>query len=185
MSTADQIREDLQYVKGAVQRERRGHMPRGIAVVWAVFVLIGFAGLDVRPAWAGIFLLLGGPVAYLISSKIGAGAALSAGISDRADMRRHMLHWGSLFFAIVALLVLALEGRVSGQTFGQVILIMTGLVHFLAGVHFEMHLFRWLGPLMMGGAVALTYIDRWGWTVMGVLVAAGIMAGSFVGRRDV
>ncbi len=184
MSTANQIREDLQYVKGAVQRQNRGHMPFGIALVWAVFVLVGFAGLDIRPSWAAIFLLVGGPVAYLISSKIGYGSAQSAGTSSRTDMRRQMLHWGSLFFAIAALVLLAVEGRLSGEVFGQVIVIMVGLVHFLAGVHFQMRLFQWLGPLMMAGAVALTYIDRWGWTTLGVLVAAGILASSFTGRRD-
>lgn len=184
MSAADQLREDLQYVKGAVQLHNRGQMPRGVAVIWAVFLLLGFTGLDVRPAWAAIFLLLGAPVAYLLSIRVGAGAALSAGISDSTAMRRHMLHWGSLFFAIVALLALAIEGRLSGQTFGQVILIMAGLVHFLAGVHFEIRLFVWLGPLMMAGAAALTYVERWGWTVLGVLIAVGILASSYSDRRD-
>jgi hypothetical protein len=174
----------LQYVKGAVQRQSRGHMPRGIAIVWAVFVLVGFAGLDLQPQWAGIFLLAGGPVAYLISNRIGYGAARSAGISDRTEMRRHMLHWGSLFLAILALLPLAIQGRLGGETFGQMILILVGLVHFLAGVHFQIRLFLWLGPLMMVGAVALSYIDHWGWTTLGVLIAAGILASGFVGRRD-
>lgn len=184
MSTAEQLKQDLQYVKSAVERDREGRMPRGIAVVWAVYILIGFSGLDFRPDWAGIFLLVGGPVAYLISTRLGAGAALAAGITDRSSLRRHWLHWGSLFFAIVALLALAYEGRVEGQTFGQIILILAGLVYFLAGVHFQIRLFLWLGPLMMFGAVALTYIDRWGWTALGVLVAAGILASSLAGRGD-
>jgi len=77
MSTADQLREDLQYVRGAVQRDNRGKMPRGVAVIWAAFLLLGFTGLDVRPAWAAIFLLLGAPVAYLLSARVGAGAAMS------------------------------------------------------------------------------------------------------------
>lgn len=184
MSTADQIREDLQYVKGAVQRQKRGYMPLGIALVWAGFVLVGFTGLDIRPDWAAIFLLVGGPVAYLISSKIGYGSALSAGINDRAEMRRQALHWGSLFLAIAALVVLAAEGRLSGETLGQTILIVVGLVYLLAGVHLQMRLFYWLGPLMMVGAVAVTYIDRWGWTTVGVLTAVGILACSIVSRRN-
>ena len=184
MSTAEQLKEDLEYVRGAVQRDRLGRMPRAIALVWAAYVAVGFAGLDIRPAWGGVFLLVGGPIAFLVSMRLGLGAALASGISDRGVMRRHKLHWGSLFPAITALLFLAAEGRLEGEAFGQVILILAGLVYFLGGVHFQIRLLQWLGPMMMCGAVALNYIDRWGWTALGILIAAGIVASSFISRSN-
>jgi hypothetical protein len=60
---------------------------------------------------------------------------------------------------------------------------MVGLVYFLAGVHFGIRVLLWLGPMMMAGAVARPYLDPWGWTVLGVVIAAGIIAAGFRASR--
>ena len=185
MTTTEQLKSDLAYVKEAVEhREKDQRTPLGIALIWASFCLVGFTWLDFQPSRAAWFLTLASPLAFLASWQIGRRAVWTLGECDRAGGRRQFLHWGSFFFAFAALLSMAFAGRIGGQVLGQVILIMAGLVYFLAGVHFSWRLFLWLGPLMMAGAAALTYIDRWGWTTMGVLVSAGLIASSLVGRRQ-
>lgn len=183
MQQAEQLKQDMHYVKQAVQRSAGRQMPLGIAFVWAAYVLIGYTGLDLRPQWAGMFLLTAAPVAYLISMQLGLRAALNAGINDRAEGIRHGLHWGSLFLAIAALAAMTFETRLPMDSFGQIIVIMVGLVYFLGGVHFGMRVLLWLGPLMMAGAVARPYFEPWGWTVLGILIAAGILSAGLRANR--
>ena len=183
MQEAEQLKQDIHFVKQAVQRSACRQMPLGIAFVWAAYVLIGYTGLDLRPRWAGIFLMAAAPVAYLISMQLGLRSALNAGVSDRAEGMRHGLHWGSLFLAIASLAAMMFETRLPMDSFGQIIVIMVGLVYFLAGVHFGMRVLLWLGPLMMAGAVARPYFEPWGWTMLGVVIAAGIVAAGFRASR--
>lgn len=183
-STPDQISQDLAYVRQAVERREQCHsMPRSIAAVWASFVLIGFTGLDFKPAWAGTFLLLGGPAAYLLSCKLGARSMWSLGERDADSARRQMLHWGSLFVAIAALTGIVIARGLDGSLLGQTILVAAGLAYLLSAVHFSIRLFAWMGATMMLGAVALSYVDRWGWTVLGVVLAAGLLAAG-IGSRE-
>jgi hypothetical protein len=175
MATPEQLKEDLHYVVGAIERDRQG-MPRSIGLLWAGYTLGGFAGLDWDPRAAGLFLLVGGPLLYLVSMKLGMRSALASGVRDREAGRRHMLHWGSIFLGMCAIALIARANGLSGEVFGQLITLIVGLVYFLAGVHFRISVFLWLGPLAMAGAAAVSYVDRWGWTLLGVLIAAGIMA---------
>ncbi len=184
MSTTQRLEQDLSYVKKAVERHQTDQRtPLGIALIWAAFALVGFTWLDFQPGRAAWFFTIGSPIAFLASWKIGGRAAWKLGECDRISGWLQFQHWGSGFFAFAAVLSLAFAGRIGGELLGQVILIMFGLVYFLAGVHFSARLFLWLGLLMMAGAVGLTYIDRWGWTTMGVLLSVGLIASSFMGAR--
>ncbi len=176
MATPEQLKEDLHYVIGAVERDRPQAMPRSIGLLWAVFMLGGLAGLDWDPRTAGLFLLVGGPLLYLVSMKLGMRSALAAGVRDREMGRRHMLHWASIFLGMGAITLIALANGLSHEVFGQLTGMVVGLVYFLAGVHFRISVFLWLGPLAMAGAALVGYFDRWGWTLLGVLMAAGVVA---------
>ena len=184
MTTTQKLEQDLAYVMEAVERrEGSQRTPLGIALIWASYLLVGFTWLDLQPSRAAWFLTIVSPIAFLASWQIGGRAAWKLGEFDRISGRRQFQHWASGFFGLAALLSLAFAGRIGGEALGQVILIMLGLVHFLAGVHFSARLFLWLGLLMMAGAVGMTYIDRWGWTTLGVLLSAGLIASSFMGAR--
>ena len=176
MTNPEQVKEDLHYVAGAVERDRRQGMPRSIGLLWAVFTLGGMAGLDWDPRTAGLFFLVGAPLLYLVSVKLGMRSALAAGVRDRETGRRHVLHWASIFLGMAAITFIARANGLSGEVFGQLMTMLVGLVYFLAGVHFRISVFLWLGPLAMAGAGAVSYVDRWGWTLLGVLIAAGIVA---------
>lgn len=186
MNTAnDQVGQDLAYVRQAVERREDCHrMPLSIAALWAGYTLIGFTGLDFQPAWAGPFLLLAAPVAYLLSRRLAAHAMWSLGESDADSARRHSLHWGSMLVAVAALTAIVISRGLHGSLLGQMILVVVALGYLLAAVHFSIRLFAWMGIAMMIGSVVLTYIDRWGWTVLGILLAAGFLATSLTARRQ-
>lgn len=184
-SVNDQVGQDLAYVRQAVERrEDCGRMPLSIAGVWAGYALIGFTGLDFEPAWAGPFLLLAAPVAYFLSRKLAARAMWSMGESDASSARRHSLHWGSLLVAVAALAAIMISRGLHGSILGQTILVVVALAYLLAAVHFSIRLFAWMGIAMMIGSLALTYVDRWGWTLLGILLAAGFIATSLTSRQQ-
>jgi hypothetical protein len=61
-----------------------------------------------------------------------------------------------------------------GTVGGQLIVVMIGLVYFLAGVHFDRNLL-WLGPVLVAGGVLVGLVPRYGWTGLGVVIAAGLV----------
>ena len=185
MGQTGHIQQDLAYVRGVVEgRERDQRTPVGIALTWSAYMLVGFTWLDFDPHRAAWFLVLASPIGFALSWLIGSRARWKLGEWDKRVGRRHLLHWGGSFLAFAAVLWLAFAGRLDGGTLGQVILIMVGLAYLHAGVHLAMRLFLWLGPMMMIGAVALIYIDQWGWTGLGILVSVGLIASSFIGKAD-
>lgn len=183
MSSSEQMQQDLAYIRRAVEQRGDQRTPLSVALVWSAYALIGFPWLDFDPERAAWFLILASPVAFGISWVFGWRAAWRLGEWDSEVGRRQGLHWGGFFLAFAAVLAMAFAGQISGNALGQVILILVGWTYYLAGVHLGVRLFLWLGPLMILGAVALTYIDRWGWTMIGVLLAIALVASSFLGGR--
>jgi hypothetical protein len=149
-----------------------------------VYVLIGYALLDLAPAAAGWFFFVAGVAGGIASMYLGKRAAQRDGLVDHAEGFKHLLHWGCIFIGIVALLALAVtRTELRGPVIGQVIAILVGVVYFLAGVHFDRK-FLWLGLLLMAGAVAISFVPRYGWTALGVLVSAGLILPAVLGKSD-
>jgi hypothetical protein len=67
---------------------------------------------------------------------------------------------------------------------GQYIALTIGIIYFLGGVHFDRN-FLWLGPLLMAGAIAITYVPHYGWTTLGALVALGLVAPTWFRSKEV
>jgi len=117
------------------------------------------------------------------SGLIGAAYGRRMGESDRRMGHRHLMHWGTIFLAMIALCVLAAKHRVSGEGVGQVSTLIVGVVYFLAGVHFDRN---WLvsGVLLIFGAAAITFVPRYPWTLLGAVVCLAIAVPAFLPRRS-
>ena len=83
---------------------------------------------------------------------------------------------------LLALCALAAKHRVSGQGVGQVATLVVGIVYFLAGVHLDR---RWMpsGLLLIIGSAAITFVPRFPWTVLGVVVSLAVVLPTFLSRR--
>lgn len=182
MTPSHQLQQDLSFVRSAVERQRRERSPAGILWLWAVYVLVGYTWLDFNPRAGGMFLAIAGPICGVLSWFIGAAAARRLGESDRAAARMEMLHWLAVllgFGAVVALSVIhpALRSNVGGQ----VIVVVIGVVYYLYGVHKDAQ-FLWLGPVMIVGGIAVSFIPSYPWTLLGAVIAIGLVVPTLLRR---
>lgn len=184
MTNPDQLEDDLHFVRNAVERQQMGVMPLSIAILWSGFVLLGFTMLDLRPAVGGVILFVGAPLCYLMSLRLGTSSARAAGIRDSISGTLHLLHWGTLLLSSGVLLLVAMRNDLPGEVVGQIFLVLSGVVYILGGVHFRIRALVGVGLAMMGLAALLTYLERWGWTGAGVIIAAGMIASARRGEPD-
>ena len=61
MTQAHEMSEDLRFVRQALdRRERSRNIPAFVAWTVAVYVVVGYTLIDVRPGWSGLFFAVGG-----------------------------------------------------------------------------------------------------------------------------
>lgn len=178
MSEAESIAADLRFVRDAVQRkdDDGGRTPLWIPFTWGLVALAGCVVNDFAPRYAWAFWGVVPALAFLACWIIGGRAALAIGEYDRESGVRIGLHWSSIFYAAIPVVCLAFTGRIGGYVAGQLLILISGLVYFLAGVHFDR---RWMpaGIVMMLGAAVLTFLTRYGWTALGVSLLLALVVG--------
>jgi hypothetical protein len=185
MTQSQQLSEDLQYVRQAVDRRGRRHnIPAPIAWAVAIYVAVGYTLLDVNPLWAGWSFMIGGVALGAVSWVVGRGESLRTGEYDRAEVTRIWMHWFSIVLAIVGVIALAVTRGLQGPVVGQMIVLAIGLIYFLGGVHFDRNLL-WLGPVMMAGGIAIGYVPHYGWTALGAVIALGLVVPTLLRARAV
>ena len=185
MSQAQQATDDLRFVRQAVdRRDRSRNIPPFIAWTVAIYVLVGYTLLDINPAWASLFFAIAGVGMGVLFPILGRRMSRREGEFDRAEIIRINLHWLSILLAIAGVIGLGIARHVEGQTIGQFIALTIGLIYFLGGVHFDRNLL-WLGPLLMGGAIAITYVPHYGWTALGLVVGLGLVIPTLLRRKPI
>ncbi len=186
MEALQQAQQDLRFVKEAVARRERTARPIAVYWVWAVYVLIGYTMIDFAPRWSGWFFMIGGIAGGMISGMLGRRMQRQLGEVDRQDAHRTTLHFmGGILLAVIFSFALAvLSPPLRSPLIGQVLVVMIGLVYFLAGVHFDRN-FLWLGPLVMAGGVLVGLVPRYGWTALGIVIALGLVVPTLLPTRAV
>jgi len=187
MSDVEQLRDDLHFVRSAVaRRERMDNGPAVILYIWAVYVLIGYTLMDVRIAWAGPFFGAGGFIGGALSWWFGQRYSRQLGEWDRAVALKGMLHFfGGIMLGLLATISLAtVIGSLRGTQGSQVFVVMIGMVYFLWGVHYQRY-FMLLGLILMAGGVVVALIPRYGWTMLGGVIALGLILPTLIpGNRS-
>ena len=175
MTTADRIKEDLDYVASAVRRQDR---PSGIPLLyflWAAIVLVGFVLPDFAPQAAGAFWFVAVIGGGLFSWWMGERAARKSGVNDAELGKRHGFHWliGGVGF-VLCVLPMAF-GRVEPGIGVSNYLLVAGLIYALAGVHLERPLL-WSGLLMLAAyAVLVIFAPPYVWSITGVVIAISLV----------
>jgi hypothetical protein len=177
MNEVNQLASDLHFVREAIEaRDERHEPPPAIIICWALYVLVGYTMIDLAPRWAGLFFCIGGIGGGLVTGALSKKYAKVAGVIDRTQWRRRMLHWFVGFLIIfaavfgLACVIPALRG-IAGS---QVIVVMIGILWYMAGVYGTPNerYMLWAGPALMLGGILVSLVPHYGWTALGVLIAA-------------
>ena len=92
------------------------------------------------------------------------------------------MHWAGMTVAIWLVIPLAVRGRLDWEAVSLVILIIVALGWYLAGVHLDRPML-WLGLLMAVGYVVLLFVNAYTWTILGALMAIGLVASALLTGR--
>jgi hypothetical protein len=183
MAELKQLERDLGYVRDVVHRSERGSGPAAIYLFWAAVVLVGFPLGDWAPRHTGTFWMIVGPAGWLISAFLGYRHARSTGQYDSREGRRHGLHWGVMLAIIFMAVLLPARGFATWDVLGPLVLLIVAMSYVLAAIHLD-RLLLWPGLMMVAGYGLLIVGVGYTWTIVGVLVSAGLVVSSFVGGRS-
>ena len=186
MTQVDQLRDDLQFVRGAVDRhDRRPKIFTAPYYIWAVYTLVGYSLIDINEHWASWFFLIGWFPCGVATGIARHRWVRRRGEEDLAMARKTKLHFmvGSLLAlgAVIGLACCVPDFR--GHLPGQVCVILIGMIYFTAGVHFDRS-FLVLGPMLMLGGVLVGLAPRGGWTMLGILLSAGLVIAGLISERQ-
>lgn len=175
MSHPEQIRQDLDYVTGALRRNQPGRGVPAVYFIWAAIVLVGFALPDFAPRLAGPFWLVAGPGGGLASWWVGRREARRSGLNDQALARRYTLHWLTSAVAYFLCALPAFAGTAPIQSIVSNFMLIGAVVYTLAGVHLERALI-WCGLLMFVAYITLVLANPpYAWTASGVVIALSLL----------
>ena len=174
MTTADRVKEDLDYVASAVRRQDR---PSGIPLLyfmWAGLVLVGFSLPDFAPRYAGLYWFFAGIGGGLFSWWMGARDERKHGINNTELGNRYGFHWliGGVGFLLAGLPMML--GRVPADSGAATYLLVGGIVYSLAGVHLDRPIL-WSGLLQLAAFLMLTIFQfPYTWTITGIVIALSL-----------
>ncbi len=174
MTSVDRIRQDLDYVSSAVQREQPREGVPAVYFLWAAIVPVGFAMIDFAPQWASAYWFVCGIGGGALSWWLGMRDARRLGFSDSALGRRYGLHWMIAALGFMLSMLPVAVGHMDMDTGVYGFLLVGGIIYALAGVHLERPLL-WVGLLMLGAYVVLVLLaPPYLWTITGVVIAISL-----------
>ena len=106
------LEEDVSFVRQAVeQREKGQYRTLGITVLWAVIIAVGYTLNDFAVEYSPLFWTIAPVAGFLVSYGLGVWQGRKQGVRSPGLGRRHALHWGTIFFAGVAVTSIVLSHR--------------------------------------------------------------------------
>ena len=189
MSTHEQMKDDLSYIKDAVERVEGVHVP-AVYLMWAAICLMGFSMQDfIYNEWVdwsyssiGWYWTVMGPAGFFASWWLSSRANIRTGQVNRRAGLRWGLHWAAFGATGVLGVALALSGHISREGSGMLWVLLLALSYTLAGVHLERRLLP-IGVMLGVGYLIILFLPSYGWTSAGVLTALALTAQAFIGAR--
>jgi hypothetical protein len=182
MADLDRVSSDLEFVRAAVKRGAVEAGSPGTYFLWAAITLVGFALNDWRPQASGAYWMVAGPGGAVISYVLGGRWARRVGQASSEIGTLHAIHWAGFMAMILLLVPLVLTGQLTHAGLPRVILLLVALAYLTAGNYLDRRL-RWLAFVVVG-CYGLTFaLDRWAWTVSGVVLALCLAATGLAGMR--
>ena len=183
MNEIKQLEDDLGYVRGVVEDAGRASSPAGIYLLWAVICLVGFPLADFAPEHMARFWFIVGPVGWVFSAFLGWRASRRGGQMDRAFGMRHLAHWAAMLVTLSLGALMLKSGMLTGSGMGAFAILVVGLTYVLGALHLD-RLLLWPGLLMLAGYVVLIFVEGNTWTIVGVLVSAGLGISAMIAGKQ-
>ena len=180
-----QLRHDLSYVRSVVRRAEGADNPASLYFLWAAISFFGYAIIDYRPEWTGLYWLVAGPLGGIVSGILGTRAARRTGQISDHDGRKEALHWSGMMFTALLLIPLVLTERLAPADIPRVILLILALTYWSAGL-WQDRRFRVLGVVIAALYLFTIYADRlpFLWTITGGALGASLAAAGLFAARD-
>jgi hypothetical protein len=178
------LSEDLAYVAAALRRNEVDVTPLPIALYWAIYTAVGFALIDLVPEYCGAWFAVFGIAGGLFSAWMGKVYQHRSGVFDSSKGTVYVLHWGSILIGAVAIGGIMVARRLDPMIAAQAMVLLVGIVYFLAGAHFDRRYLP-LGVVLVVGSVVTGFVSQGAWTVLGLLVAVGLVLLAVVPRRPI
>ena len=183
------MKDDLAYVRGAVERSGDVHVP-AVYLMWAAICLVGFSMPDfITNGWVGWsysgigwYWAVLGPAGFIASWWLSSRAHARAGQVNRRIGIRWGLHWAAFGATGVLGAALGLSGHVGWEVSGVLWVLLLALSYTLAGVHLERRLLP-IGVMLGVGYLTILFLPHYGWIAAGVLTAIALTAQAFIGAR--
>lgn len=159
-------------------------MPRSfrLAQVWSLIgmLALALAGLGVSQAaptrawgfWLFAVLVYGG-----VGIWHSAVRARCHGVSVRPDLRKQVLHWGTLLVTVKVVLLLQYNQILSGEAASDCALLLLALACCQAGVHFD-SMFAVVGIVLLLMTVALAMTQKFAFLM--IVLLAGVALGIYL-----
>ena len=183
MTTTDNLKEDIAYVRAATERADAETIP-SIYLLWAVIGLCGFALVDFVAdyRWIGRFWLVAGPGGLCLSLWLGYRASRRTGQASRRDGIRWGLHWLAFMAAGALGAILVAAGHLQWSGFGSLMVLLLALSYFHAGLYMDRRLLP-IGGVLGACYLVTLFISGYQWTLAGFLVAAALVWQAVLGAR--
>ena len=175
------LRDDLAFIRRAVERSTPWQWPPAIACLWGVVVAAGFAVIDLQPQTAPLYWGVAAPTAFLASLWLGRRGAARRGQEDRRLAMVITMHWTGLLAAGGLAALAALAGAITWSVMAATMVLLSATVYYLAGVHGDRRLL-WVAGALGLGYLAVLFLPRGAWTAAGLLFAVAVVSAAFLGR---
>ncbi len=176
MKDESQVREDLSYVRLALQRaDATAGDPATIYFVWAAITFFGFAIIDFAPKSTGLYWLVAAPLGGVLSAVLGYRASKASGQSSSRNGWALAMHWGGLLVAVLLIVPLATTHVIVPADFPRLVLLVVAGSYYTAGIHLDRRLIP-VG-LVLAACYLLTVFVRdlpYLWTVTAAVVATSL-----------
>ena len=190
MAAREQMKDDLAYVKGAVERTGNVHVP-AVYLMWAAIGLVGFSLPDfISNGWVGWsysgigwYWAVMGPAGFFASWWLSARASDRVGQMSKRTGIRWGLHWAAFGATGVLGIALAVSGHVGWEVYGALWVLLLALSYTLAGVHLERRLLP-IGLMLGVGYLMILFLPQYGWIAAGVLTAVALVTQAVIGARS-
>ncbi len=188
LHSSEQLRDDLHYLRGALERQQQLHrrlLPLPGAIVLSLYILALCARRDLAPTWHSPWLDLAGYAVLITLAVYPWLDARRRGEVVRCapgDAVRILLPWAGLGCAMILLFQIADRLAVPADAVSALLILLVSLTTFVAGLSGFPTLFG-VGLAMGAGLAARLLWPQTGWLLFGALVSIGLIGGALVERR--